>query len=101
MIESIILIVIGLFFMILGFNIWLKVKTEMFQSYYIESITEEDKKKYTKKMGKGIIFLGCGMILNPLLNYFLDVNIGWFVMVLFFVLAMIQIFSTQKKYNKN
>lgn len=99
LIELILLLILGITFIYLGYLIWKKEKISLIHSYHYTKVKEQDKKSYTKMIGKGVLMIGIGMILTGIIDYITKTAYGWFVFAFFFFLGLVINVKAQKKYN--
>lgn len=99
LIELILLFMLGITFIYVGYLIWKKEKISLIHSYHYTKVKEQDKKLYTKMMGKGVLMIGIGMILTGIIDYITKTAYGWFAFAFFFILGFATIVEAQKKYN--
>lgn len=91
--------IFGLLFIFLGCRIWKKEQITLIHSYHYKKVSEENKKNYTKEIGRSIVFIGIGMLLTGIVDFITKTSYGWLFFTIFFILGFIKIFKTQKKYN--
>lgn len=99
MFELILMMFLGFLFLILGWRIWKKEQITLIHSYHYTKVSEDDKKFYTEKMGKGIIVVGIGMILTGIIDFITNTSYGWIFFGICFVWGFIIILRAQKNYN--
>lgn len=99
MIELILMIGLGMLFIFLGWRIWKKEHIKLIHAYHNKKVSEEDKKPYTEKMGKGCMLIGVGMLLEGIVDYTTKTSYGWIFFGVCFISAMVIIIIAQTKYN--
>ena len=99
MFEFILMIIIGLFFIFLGWRIWKKEQITLIHDYHYTKVTERNKKPYTEKVGKACSIMGIEMILIGIIDFISVTAYGWICFGIFFVWGLIMMFIAQKKYN--
>ena len=67
MVESIIVGLIGIIFVILGCMIWKKEKISLLHNYHYDKVSAEDKKEFCTISGIGILLIGIGLILTAII----------------------------------
>lgn len=100
MVELILMIGLGILFIFLGWRIWKKEQITLIHAYHYKKVSEEDKKPYTEKMGKGCMLIGVGMLLAGIVDYTTKTSYGWIFFGVCFISAMVIIIIAQNKYNK-
>ena len=75
--EFVLMIVFGSFFAFTGWRIWKKEQINLIHDYHYTKVKEEDKKPYTKKMGKATIIMGIGMYLTGAIDFVTKNTYGW------------------------
>ena len=88
----------GLLCVIIGLQIWLKQKVSLLHDYHYRNVKEADLPAYTRAMGIGLVVIGAGVCIAGVLNLF-ESSLWWVSMLAGFVIGLIIIFRTQKKYN--
>lgn len=99
MFEFIILVSVGLLLLCLGTLIWKKEKIDLIHNYHHKKVKKEDCKKYTNSMGKGIIIIGIGTVVQGILYLFLP-SVCWGYFIVCFLIGFIIIIRAQIIYNK-
>ena len=90
----------AILFLILGLFIWKKQRISLIHSYHPSKVSEEDKKDYTEEMGKSLILIALGLILDSIMEFITEIYYGWMFFIVFFVLTLIKMTKAQRKYNE-
>lgn len=106
MFETILTFVIGIIIIIIGISNT-KGNISSLHSYHRNRVTEEDRIPFGKRVGAGMITIGCGIILFSicsLLTYFTEnavfTVVGTAIMIISIVVGLILAFAAMIKYNK-
>lgn len=97
--ELILMLMLGSLFVFLGWRIWKKEQVTLIHDYHYTKVSEEDKKPYTEKMGKAMLFMGIGMYLTGIINFISRTGYGWFVFGICFISGLVIMVFAQIKYN--
>lgn len=95
----IILLVVGICFLILGWQIWKKEKITLLHDYHYAKVKPDDRKAYTGVMGKGLSVMGLGMIAAGVMQLTQYEAIGWWVLGAAFAVGLFMMIYGQVKYN--
>lgn len=101
MIEFIIQMIIGLGLIIIGiFNT--KGNISLLHSYHRKRVKKEDELPFGKKIGLGIIIIGCSMIISVILLFINEIYllISNIILAGGYIIGLIIIFYALFKYNK-
>ena len=97
MVESIIVGLIGIIFVILGCMIWKKEKISLLHNYHYDKVSVEDKKAFCTISGIGILLIGIGLILTAIIigitnsvRSFIAFTIGFIVGIVMLIYAGIR-----------
>ncbi|MCH4886268.1 DUF3784 domain-containing protein [Acidaminobacter sp. JC074] len=92
-------LILGIFFLGLGWMTWKKEKIELIHSYHHTKVSEENKAPYTKGMGIALIIMGIGMILTGISDSVTGSSYSWIYFVVSIIVGLFMIYRVQKKYN--
>lgn len=97
-IGTLVLAAVGILFLVMGIMIY-RGRISLIHDYHYSNVKEQDRHKYCKEMGKGMLTLAVGIIAAAVASVF---NIVWIMLVLIFVpiIPAFMIFNkAEKKYN--
>lgn len=99
MIESIILLFVGVLLLIIGVLIGVFHKITLLHEYHYKNVQEQNQKVYTRVMGTGLCLLGCSLIAAAAVHL-ITASLLWLA-VLFggFAIGFSVIGYAQRKYN--
>ena len=98
LIEYITEFLIGIIVIAMGIMIY-KGNINLIHNYHYSHVAEKDKPAFCKKMGLLAAFVGLGVLIMPLLNYFIKIPIGYWVGLIVIIISVIMTLLTIKKYN--
>ena len=98
MIEYIIEIIIGIIIIVVGIMIY-KGNINLIHNYHYLHVAEKDKPVFCRKMGLRTALVGLGVLIMPILNYFVKVPLGYWVGFIVIIISIIITLMTIKKYN--
>lgn len=93
------MITMAILFAIGGFLIWKKERISLIHSYHYSRVSEEDKKDYSQEVGKSMLLIAVGLMINGVVGLVTETFYGWIFFVVFFVLGFIKMSKAQNKYN--
>ena len=106
MFESIVTFVVGIAIIVIGISNT-KGNISSLHSYHRNRVTEEDKLPFGKRVGAGMIIIGCGIILFSICSLLTSFTeqavftiVGTAIMILTIVVGLILAFAAMIKYNK-
>lgn len=94
------LLVLGIVFIVLGMQIWLKQKMNLIISHHCEKVKEENKKAYCRNFGIGMIVIGIGFLLSAVCIPLLKTLFSFIPLTAGLVLGIVLIVYSIAKYNK-
>lgn len=94
------LLVLGIVFIVLGLQIWLKQKMNLIISHHCEKVKEENKKAYCRIFGIGMIVIGIGFLLSAVCIPLLKTLFSFIPLTAGLVLGIVLIVYSIAKYNK-
>ncbi len=97
--ELIFLLIIGSIFFYLGWEIWKREKISLIHDYHYRKVKDTDIKAYTTQMGKAHLFIGTGIILTGIIDFFTNTLYGWWIFGIAFCIGLVIIIHAQIKYN--
>ena len=83
--ELFFLLIVGILFFCLGWEIWKKEKISLIHDYHHKKVKDSDKKAYTTIMGKSLLIIGVGIILTGVIDFITHTLYGWWILELLFV----------------
>lgn len=90
---------ISILFFYFGFQLWRKEKINIIHDYHYAKVKEEDKKAYTRMMGKSMIVIGTGIAISGGVGMFVDSVKSGIPFGVAFIIGMGMILFAQIKYN--
>lgn len=69
------------------------------KNFFLDKVSEEDKKYYTEQMGKSLIIIAIGLVLTGIAEFITTSSYSWIFFSVFFVWAFIKMSQAQSKYN--
>ena len=97
--ELFFLLIVGILFFCLGWEIWKKEKISLIHDYHHKKVKDSDKKAYTTIMGKSLLIIGVGIILTGVIDFITHTLYGWWIFGIAFCIRLIIIVYAQVKYN--
>ena len=97
--ELFFLLIVGILFFCLGWEIWKKEKISLIHDYHHKKVKDSDKKAYTTIMGKSLLIIGVGIILTGVVDFITHTLYGWWIFGIAFCIGLIIIVYAQVKYN--
>ena len=95
----IVFLAVGLLFLVLGLQLWIKHKISLVNEYHTRNVKEADVPAYTRSMGIALLLIGAGCLLTGALAFGLEQPAGWAAFPAGFVAGLILMLRAQKKYN--
>ena len=77
--ELFFLLIVGILFFCLGWEIWKKEKISLIHDYHHKKVKDSDKKAYTTIMGKSLLIIGVGIILTGVIDFITYTLYGWWI----------------------
>ena len=96
LVGSIICIVIGLICLIFGYLIWKKQKLSLIHEYHWKNVKKEDIPAYARRVGLGLIILGCGILITGIALLFSDAAIVWAPLCVGAIIGIVMLISSEK-----
>ena len=91
---------LGILFIILGLQIWIKQKMNLIISHHCDKVSEADKKAYCTLFGVGILIMGIGFILSGVLSLIIQSLLALVPMTVGIVIGIASVISAVAKYNR-
>ena len=91
---------LGILFIILGLQIWIKQKMNLIISHHCDKVSEADKKAYCTLFGVGILIMGIGFILSGVLSLIIQSLLALVPMAVGIVIGIASVISAIAKYNR-
>lgn len=85
--ELFFLLIVGILFFCLGWEIWKKEKISLIHDYHHKKVKDSDKKAYTTIMGKSLLIIGVGIILTGVIDFITHTLYGWWIFGIAFCMA--------------
>ena len=95
-----ILIVSGLVFIWLGYNVWIKQKINLIIVYHMDKVSEDNKPAFCRLSGLGLVVMGCGFIASGIWTMVSGALLSFIPMTVGIVVDIILLISAGIKYNK-
>ena len=99
-IIGVILIVLGLIFIWLGYNVWIKQNINLIIVYHMDKVSEDNKPAFCRLSGLGLFVMGCGFIASGIWTIVSGALLSFIPMTVGIVVGIILLISTGVKYNK-
>ena len=71
----------------------------MVHDYHHTKVTQQNKKAYTEKVGKGCVLISIGCFVAGVVDFITNSPYGFIAFALFTIWGLVLIFKAQKKYN--
>lgn len=97
--ELLVLVMVGILFLYLGWQIWKKEKITFIHDYHHKKVKDIDKKAYTGQMGKAMLVIGAGTILTGMIDFITVSLFGWWLFAIGFLIGLVMMIHAQIKYN--
>ena len=99
-IIGVILIVLGLIFIWLGYNVWIKQKINLIIIYHMDKVSEDNKPAFSRLSGLGLLVMGCGFIASGIWTMVSGALLSFIPMIVGIVVGIVLFVSAGVKYNK-
>ena len=99
MVESIIVGLIGIIFVILGYMIWKKEKIALLHNYHYDKVSAEDKKAFCTISGIGILLIGIGLILTAIIIGITNSVWSFIAFTIGFIVGIVMLIYAGIRYN--
>lgn len=99
MIETVVMIFVGIVLIVMGYLIGIKGKISLIHFYHYKRVAEEDKPILCKKVGLGNLMIGAAILLVPLLKGLVGETIALTIAGVTAVVAVIIVIAAIIKYN--
>lgn len=99
LIELIIMLPTGIFFIVLGILLWKKQKISLIHDYHHSHVQAQDVKAYTRLWGIGLLIMGIGSCLTGIIDIVFHTEAGWIVFIMGFAIGFLIGNKAQKNYN--
>ena len=83
---------------VFGLLLWKKQKVSLLHDYHYKNVKKEDIPAYARMMGIGLITIGAGICGAGILDL-ADSSLWWVPLAAGFVIGLVILIRTQKKYN--
>ena len=91
---------LGLVFVILGWQIWKKQKMNLIISSHCDKVKDENKQSYCKLFGTGVFAIGIGFLVSGICIPFVQSVFSFIPMTVGLITGTVMIVSSVMKYNK-
>lgn len=98
-IIGILFLLLSVLFIILGWMIWKKQKTNLIISHHCDKVSEQNKKEYCSLFGIGMIIMGVGFGISGILTFFIHSLLIFVPMTLGLILGIVLLIISGVKYN--
>ena len=99
MISAIMLGMLGLVFMYFGYQIWKKENITLLHSYHHNKVSSNNKKRFCKISGWGVLFIGIGLFITGIIVAITDSALSFIAFLVGFVVGIILLVYAGIKYN--
>ena len=99
-IVAALLFVLGIVFIVMGLQIWLKQKMNLIISHHCEKVKEENKQVYCRLFGIGVFVIGIGFLLSAVCIPLVKTVFSFIPLTAGIVLGIVLIVSSIAKYNR-
>ena len=94
-----ILIVLGLIFIWLGYNVWIKEKINLIIIYHMDKVSEDNKPTFCRLSGLGLLVMGCGFIASGIWTMVSGALLSFIPMIAGIVVGIALLILAGIKYN--
>ena len=91
---------LGLVFVILGWQIWKKQKMNLIISYHCDKVNEDNKRAYCTLSGIGVFLIGIGFLLSGICTVLIQSVLVFVPMIVGLVFGIALLASAGIKYNR-
>ena len=95
-----ILIVLGLVFIWLGYNVWIKQKINLIIVYHMDKVSDDNKPAFCRLSGLGLMVMGCGFIASGIWTMVSGALLSFIPMIAGIAVGIVLLVSAGVKYNK-
>ena len=99
-IIGIILILLGLIFIWLGYNVWIKQNINLIIVYHMDKVNEDNKPAFCRLSGLGLLIMGCGFIASGIWTMVSGALLSFIPMAVGIVVGIVLLIATGIKYNR-
>ncbi len=90
---------LGLIFIMLGFQIWIKQKMNLIISYHCDKVSEDNRRAYCTLSGVGVFVIGIGFIISGICTVFIHSGLLFLPMAIGLIFGIVLLASAVLKYN--
>ncbi len=91
---------LALVFIYIGCLLWKKEKITLLHSYHYDKVSPSDKKVFCKISGRGVIFIGIGLLVTAIIIDITDSAISFIAFALGFAVGLASLIYAGVKYNR-
>lgn len=99
-ITSVLFVLLGFVFVMLGLQIWKKQRIDLIISYHSDKVREENKRAYCTLAGIGVLIMGIGFLLSGISTVFVHSILTFMPMTAGLVSGIGLLISAVMKYNR-
>ncbi len=97
--ENIITAAVGVLLIVMSYFIGIRKSVRLVHSYHYKRVSQNDIPSFCKGVGSGNLIVGIGLVIFPIMNFFIGEVIGLCVTGIMIVIGIIIAISTIIKYN--
>ena len=99
-ITSVLFVLLGFVFVMLGRQIWKKQRIDLIISYHSQKVREENKRAYCTLAGIGVLIMGIGFLLSGICIIFTQSFLAFIPMASGVILGITLLICAVMKYNR-
>ena len=100
MIGSLIIGLVGMAFVMFGYQIWKKEKISLLHDYHYNRVSVEDKKAFCTLSGIGVLLIGIGLVITAIVIGITDSPWSFIAFAIGFVAGLVMLIYAGARYNR-
>lgn len=100
MIGSLIIGLVGMVFVMFGYQIWKKEKISLLHDYHYNRVSVEDKKAFCTLSGIGVLLIGIGLVITAIVIGITDSPWSFIAFAIGFVAGLVMLIYAGARYNR-
>lgn len=100
MIGSLIIGLVGMVFVMFGYQIWKKEKISLLHDYHYNRVSVEDKKAFCTLSGIGVLLIGIGLVITAIVIGITDSPWSFIAFAIGFVVGLVMLIYAGARYNR-
>ncbi len=100
MIGSLIIGLVGMVFVMFGYQIWKKEKISLLHDYHYNRVSVEDKKAFCTLSGIGVLLIGIGLVITAIVIGITDSPWSFIAFAIGFVAGLVMLIYAGVRYNR-